>query len=81
LGEMNPTGEPLVASHDGSIVRGLGFASFMINKAGSVCMDNEMVRGDLLKTESGRRSMVQGGMYRSLLRWRDVWGVWCEDKG
>jgi hypothetical protein len=63
---MNPTGEPLIASHDGSIVRELGFMSFMIDKAGSVCIDNEM---------------VQGRMYQSLVRWRDVWGVWCEDKG
>jgi hypothetical protein len=78
---MNPTGEPLVASHDGSIVRELGFMSFMIDKTGSVCIDNEMVWGDLLKTESGRRSMVQGRMYQSLVRWRDVRGVWCEDKG
>jgi hypothetical protein len=25
--------------------------------------------------------MVQGGIYRSLVRWGDVRGVWCEDKG
>jgi hypothetical protein len=50
---MNPTGEPFVASHDGSIVRELGFMNFMIDKAGSACLDNEMVWGDLLRQRVG----------------------------